>query len=1159
MSRRPEERLALPTRRRPSTVAGPAAGPAAVVIHGHFYQPPRDDPWTDRTRTEPTAAPFDNWNERITAECYAPLAAAGAFAWLSFDLGPTLARWLERERPEVHEGFVRGDRDSRARLGHGNAIAQPYHHIILPLASRREKETEVRWGLRDFERRFGRCAEGLWLPETAVDTPTLEVLAAGGVAFTILAPHQVVEPPPGGLGRVRLGGGREISVFVYDGRLSHGVAFGELLEGGDAWFEALRAAADAGVGLVALATDGETFGHHHRGADRALLGIIARVRRSRRAKLENFASVLARAGETPVVRLREPSSWSCAHGVERWRADCGCKMAPHEESRQRWRGPLRTALDGLATGLREAYGSLAPGRLSEPGPAVVDLGAFLGTPDGLEAFARAAAAEGEGDKALALLQIVRDRAAMFTSCAWFFDDVAGIEPTQVLGYAAHALDRLATLAPERAAALEASFLEALAAAEANDPDVASAADIYTSEYGEGRRMTSPPLRFAFAIHLHQPVGNFDQVFEDHLAGVYRPLLDAIHERGTYPVTLHLSGPLLDWLERRAPGFLDDIGARVADGHIELLASGRYEPILASLAPRDRVEQVEWMRTDLRSRFGVEVSGLWLTERVWESDLAADLSHAGIGYTLLDDRHFLACGLEREELDRVFTTESGGSALRLLSIDERLRYLIPFRPVPEIVEFFRSRRRAGDRQLVLGDDGEKFGGWPDTRAWVYEGVWLDGFLRALDDLCERGEVELITTGDAAAGPSGGLVYPIAGSYGEMEAWTLPRPAALRLQRLATDRTKASGDPAGAASGPDETGHGPLVRGGHWKGFLRKYPEANRLHKTALRLSLLCRERGDPPEARRAIARAQCNDAYWHGVFGGVYLPHLRQAVWRELAAAERHLRAGEGIGYELLDFDFDGHDQIRVHSSRSSVVLSPARGGAIEILTVFREGVNHADVLSRRLEAYHRPAGEADPAAATAPRAVTGERAAATGGGIASVHERSAQAPIAPLPDDPPLALFQEFARDGTPDADAGEGSVLADWRLHPFVLAGPPAAVDAGVRIRLESALGAPRLAKTLDVHDDGCVEATLDWREAGLPPGAEMVCRLALAWGGLLEAEPAAARSTERIVTLARSERGFEWIDQGEVVELSWPAASGGARVRLTPGGGSERVGEIA
>ena len=670
-------------------------------------------------------------------------------------------------------------------------------------------------------------------------------------------------------------------------------------------------------------------------------------------------------------------------------------------------------------------------------------------------------------------------------------------------------------------------------------------------------MTPPPLRFAFAIHLHQPVGNFDPVFEDHLEGVYRPLLEAIHERGAYPITLHMSGPLLDWLASHAPDFLDEIGARAADGRIELLASGRYEPILAALPPRDRLEQVEWMRADLRSRFGVEACGLWLTERVWEPDLAADLSRAGIEYTLLDDRHFLACGLERAELDRAFTTEHGGRSLKLLPIDEDLRYLIPFRPVAEIVEFFAARRRDGRHQLVLGDDGEKFGGWPGTRAWVYDGGWLERFLTALDDLRSGGDLELITTREAATGLSGGLVYPAAGSYREMAEWTLPRPAALRLERLAAGTSGTAATVAGAGSRRDEMGAGPLVHGGHWKGFLRKYPEANRMHKTALHLSRLCRDRGDPGEARRAIARAQCNDAYWHGVFGGVYLPHLRQAIWRELAAAERHLREGEEIACELLDFDFDGHDEIWIHSSRSSVVISPARGGAIEILTVFGDAVNYADVLSRRLEAYHRdpddPApGSADLATATDGDDPVGSEEAAQASGIASVHDRHSGAPLPPTPDEAPLALMQEVAVD-----EAGpDGTVLADWRLHPFRLRGAPTIGDGKVRLRFVSEPGAPRLEKMLDIHDDGRIDANLDWSEAGRPAGAVVVTRLPLAHPGRVEATPAAAESRERIVTLARSERGFERIDQGEIVELAWPASAGGARVRLRPGGGPGAVG---
>ncbi|MYC88482.1 MAG: DUF1925 domain-containing protein [Gemmatimonadales bacterium] len=658
-------------------------------------------------------------------------------------------------------------------------------------------------------------------------------------------------------------------------------------------------------------------------------------------------------------------------------------------------------------------------------------------------------------------------------------------------------------------------------------------------------MSRGPLRFACAIHLHQPVGNFDHVFEDHLTGVYRPLLDAIHRHGAYPVSLHLSGPLLDWIEDHAPDFLDDLGARAAEGRIEFLASGRYEPILAALSPADRVEQVEWMRADLRRRFGVEATGLWLTERVWEPDLAADLARAGVEYTLLDDRHFLACGLERDELDGVFTTESGGERLRLLPIDERLRYLIPFRPVEEIGDFLARRRRAGQRHIVLGDDGEKFGGWPDTREWVYGGGWLEAFLESLNTARARGELELVTTREAASGPSRGLVYPAMGAYREMEEWTLPRPAARRLARLSATVTGLA---------PADTDPGPLIRGGHWKGFLRRYPESNRMHKAALRLSRLCRERGDPPEARRAIGRAQCNDAYWHGVFGGVYLPHLRRAVWRELAAAERRLREDEGIAFETLDFDLDGHDEIWIHSARSSIVISPARGGAIEILTVFRDGVNYADVLSRRLEAYHR-----DPSESGATRegdAGLSRGAQARNDGVASVHDRASEASAAPVPDGAPLVLLQEIALVTPNRPGTRERSVVADWRSHRFRLAGVPD-LDPGpgsgrVRLHLESEPGLPRLEKTLEVHGDGRIEATFDWSPADLPGDTVIVTRLPLAHPMRVEAGGAgeSRESRARIVTVARSERGFEEIDQGELVELSWPAAAGSAGVRLAPGG---------
>ena len=519
-------RMSEPPSGRPADQA--AANAATVVIHGHFYQPPRENPWTGQVGPEPSAAPFENWNERIAAECYAPLAEAGVPEWMSFDIGSTLARWLEVERPAVHDAFVEADRASRKRFGHGAAVATPYHHIILPLASRREKETEIRWGLLDFERRFGRRAEGMWLPETAVDRATLEALAAEGVAFTILAPHQAEtsDHGPAPVGRVRLGRGRSIAVFLYDGRLSHGVAFGALLQGSDDWFDELLASAGGDASLIALATDGETFGHHHRGADGALAQVISNIRSSAKLRLGNFASVLAASPELPEVALREPTSWSCAHGVERWRADCGCRAAPETASQQQWRKPLRAALESLASGLDGAYAELAPGRLSSPDRALAEMGRAMGTPGGMRGLAVKSAAADQsttadrtsraglgglaagsaaGDRpavtdraspaqsgapaaersvggaqaeALALLEMMRDRAAMFTSCGWFFDDIAGIEALQVLGFAAHAIERLGAVAPERAADLERTFVEGLGAAPANDPQDGNGAHLY---------------------------------------------------------------------------------------------------------------------------------------------------------------------------------------------------------------------------------------------------------------------------------------------------------------------------------------------------------------------------------------------------------------------------------------------------------------------------------------------------------------------------------------------------------------------------------------------------------------------------------------------------------------------------------------------------------
>ncbi|MFI5311414.1 MAG: alpha-amylase/4-alpha-glucanotransferase domain-containing protein, partial [Gemmatimonadales bacterium] len=452
-----------------------------------------------------------------------------------------------------------------------------------------------------------------------------------------------------------------------------------------------------------------------------------------------------------------------------------------------------------------------------------------------------------------------------------------------------------------------------------------------------------PVRFLFGVHLHQPVGNFDSVFESHARDVYHPLVNQLERRHHGPVLFHLSGPLLEWLEAHDTSLLDRLGTLAADGRIEFLLGGMYEPILASIPRADRVEQVVWFRDALRARFGVSGEGLWLTERVWEPELAFDLASAGVRYVLVDDRHFLVTGFQREQLHVPWRTESDGAALTVLAIDERLRYLIPFRPTEEIAAYFRDLRAAGHPLAVFADDGEKFGGWPGTRDWVYGRGWFDRFYDTLDELVADGTVRLAGASEAlVAVPPGGLAYLPTASYREMEAWALPAKPALRLAAFEEEVG------AERMAGPD----GALVRGSHWRNFLTKYAESNRLQKKTSALSVLCRKRGDPPAARRAIARAQCNDALWHGVFGGLYLPHLRGALWRQLAIAERALRAGEALAAESVDLDADGADEVWVHSDRFSAVVAPARGGALVDFTRFGAGTNLADTLTRRLEAYH---------------------------------------------------------------------------------------------------------------------------------------------------------------------------------------------------------------
>jgi hypothetical protein len=384
-------------------------------------------------------------------------------ASVSFNVGPTLADWLEREAADTWAAILEADRVSTLRLrGHGNALAMPYHHVILPLASRRDKETEVRWGITDFRRRFGREPEGMWLPETAVDDETLDVLAAQGIRFTVLAPHQVEGAPPDGRpGLYTTSAGRTIALFAYDGPLSHGVAFGPLISDAAAWTREVlaRAPAPGALRVVSIATDGETFGHHHTFGEMALAAVLERMGSTPDTVVENFASFLARHPATQPVQLMAPSSWSCVHGIERWRSDCGCRT--REGTSQAWRAPLRTGLDQLATALHRQFEQEAGAWFPDPW-AARDSDAAIGLPSDLPVRARE------------LLEMERNALRMFTSCGWFFDDIAGLESLVCLRYAARAIE----LAGDGAPALEAGLRLHLAEAVSNNSSEGSGRDVY---------------------------------------------------------------------------------------------------------------------------------------------------------------------------------------------------------------------------------------------------------------------------------------------------------------------------------------------------------------------------------------------------------------------------------------------------------------------------------------------------------------------------------------------------------------------------------------------------------------------------------------------------------------------------------------------------------
>ncbi len=484
-----------------------------ICVHAHFYQPPRENPWLEAIELQDSAYPYHDWNERITAECYAPNAVSrildaenriirlvNNYAKISFNFGPTLLNWLAVNASEVYQAILAADRQSRKRFsGHGSAIAQAYNHMILPLANQRDRYTQIFWGIRDFEHHFGRSPEGMWLPETAVDFDSLEILAQLGIRFTILSPHQAArvrelgsltwnnvsggQIDPTRAYEQRLPSGRSIAIFFYDGPIARAVAFEGLLSGGESFANRLNGAFAAQRDwpqLVHIATDGESYGHHHRFGDMALAWALDYIEANKLARLTNYGEFLEKYPPTHEVEIAERTSWSCFHGIERWRTSCGCASGAHPDWHQAWRTPLRDAFDWLRDSIALPYERTAAALLQDPWAArndYIDVIHDRSAASVKKFFARHAAVDlSDSDRtvALKLLELQRHAQLMYTSCGWFFDELSGIETIQVIQFAGRAVQLAQQLFGD---SLESRFVEKLAEAKSN-----------VAQWGDGERL-----------------------------------------------------------------------------------------------------------------------------------------------------------------------------------------------------------------------------------------------------------------------------------------------------------------------------------------------------------------------------------------------------------------------------------------------------------------------------------------------------------------------------------------------------------------------------------------------------------------------------------------------------------------------------------------------
>ena len=530
---------------------------------------------------------------------------------------------------------------------------------------------------------------------------------------------------------------------------------------------------------------------------------------------------------------------------------------------------------------------------------------------------------------------------------------------------------------------------------------------------------NPPLRLVLVFHNHQPIGNFDGVFEEAYQDSYLPFLDIFERYDRLQIAIHTSGSLMEWLDVHHPEYVDRLAALVSAGRLEIVGGAYFEPILAMIPSRDRIGQITTYTQWLESRLGAKVRGMWVPERVWEQSMTRDLVQAGIEYTILDDFHFKNAGLTQEELHGYYVTEDDARVMHVLPGSEPLRYLIPFQPADQTINYLRGvAEQHPGAVVVFGDDGEKFGTWPGTKEHVYDRGWLVQFF---DALCANSDWLKVTTPAEAIEsiPPLGKLYIPEGSYREMTEWALPAQQINAFEDAKHDLEDKQ----------DWNAIAPFVRGGYWRNFKVKYPETNTMYSRMQQISRRLQEAIDGGAqgelvdyARLELYRGQCNCSYWHGAFGGIYLPHLRNAVFQHLIAAEnlldqienRSWQAGQEPWVELSaeDYNLDGRPEVRLANNQLTTFVAPVQGGQIYELDVKSICHNLLATLTRREEAYHRKVlkGPSD-----------------GGDGVASIHDK---------------VVFKQEGLDQRLGYDTWQRNTLID---HFYDLDSQPSEVASGV------------------------------------------------------------------------------------------------------------------